>query len=139
MHLDPSLLPGGQFSASAKVTYHRDDKQETVIIPVSGTIVDAKRRSLLFVAKPIGIGENIHQRFQLRGIKMERVTNLKETSDVGLKVDIIQEADAMDASLVVSGTPVWSGGKEVSVTFTDTSGPSKIVYDIYITVETKGK
>jgi hypothetical protein len=139
LQLDPSLCGLGQFSASAKVTYHRDDKEETVTIPISATIVDAKRRSLLFVAKPVAIGEDMRQGFRLGGVRKDGVTDLKDNSESGLKIGIVQYGDAKDPTLVLSGKAVWSGSKEVRVTFTDTSGPSKVLYDVYITVETKGK
>lgn len=139
LEIEPSQLNVGQFSASVKVTYHRDDKQKTVTIPVSATIVDAKRRSLLFVAKPVAIGKDMHQGFRLRGITKDRVVGLKEYPKSGLTIDIVQEDDAKDAQLVLSGKPLWSGSKEVVVAFTDTSGPSRVLYDVYITVETKEK
>jgi hypothetical protein len=139
LQLDPSGLDPGKFSASVKVTYHRDDKQVEVTIPISGSVVDAKRASLLFAAKPVTIGEAMRREFRLRGVKKDGITGLKESSESGLTIDVVQDVDAKDASLVVSGIPVWSGRKELRVTFTDASGASKFLYDVYITVETKGK
>ncbi len=136
--VDPSSLKPGPVSASLVVEYRHDDRCVTVTVPITGTVVDAKRRSLLFLAKPVGPGESMHQTFPLRGIKKGDVVELKDVSESGLAFSLM-EGSTGDGCLVVEGTPVWSGERDVYVTFVNKMEERRVLYGIYVRVEVSDK
>lgn len=135
---DPRHLGVGSLRSDIKAIYRVGGDSRSVSIPVTATVVEAKRRSLLLKATGIVPGEKFSRSLELTKLRTEAIARVQArcgSSDIAASV---QRDDSGKCAVTVAGTLYGHQDTvEVEVSFCATTAEGNTLYTVYITLGTE--